>query len=90
MNWFNKQRDQRIKALEETVRGLQREVITLREASTMRVGDLKEWHHRRDTRPILTAIEGVRRLLANAGIEVKEVPQRAPSLDFVKREEPRW
>lgn len=84
MNWFNRKRDDRIKALEEKVMELQKEVEFLRGASTMRVGEFS-FYAFTDRRPVLTAMQAIQKLMADAGIEPKAVPAMTASVEFVQQ-----
>lgn len=90
MNFFrrDKETERRITELEGWVKDLREEVDFLRRASTMRVGeDYRSAYGSYllpDRRPILTAMDAVQKLMADAGIEPKPVSETKAHVQFVQ------
>jgi hypothetical protein len=86
MCWFSDRRlEDRVERLEELVRELSNEVVDLRQACTMRVGDPPAvWSgYYQERRPVMTAIQAVQTLMAHAGIEPKPVQPVSAGVMFV-------
>jgi hypothetical protein len=84
MGWFrNRELEERLQRMDAYVAELRGEVMELRAACTMRVGDPNPYSYR-DVRPVMTAIQAVQTLMAHAGIEPKPVEPVCAGVQFVQ------